>query len=144
MLFESKKSQKIAVILAMVGAVTPLSGFHKFYLRQPWWGIVYLMVSVILMPRDEILLLPYLGVAQVASFLDGIWYFWQSEQVFEQRFNGSVPELAQQGSANLYPYHVEETAQAIRQLDQLRAEGLLSEYEFEQQRRQLVEGIRKS
>jgi hypothetical protein len=38
---------------------------------------------------------------------------------------------------------VEETAEAIQRLDQLREDGLLSEYEFEQQRRQLLDRISK-
>jgi len=143
MVFVEEKSQKLAVILAMVSAVTPLSGLHKFYLGQPWWGLVYLLLSVTLTPsQGEMWFVPYFGIAQMASLLEGVWYFIQSEETFQERFNGSsVFSFGGEGSkkGNL----VGETAEAIRQLDQLREEGLLSEYEFEQQRRQLLERIRK-
>ena len=39
------------------------------------------------------------------------------------------------------PNHVSAIAEALRQLDQLRQDGLISEYEFEQKRRQLLERI---
>ncbi len=139
MWFDQHKSQKLAVLLAIVGAVTPLAGLHKFYLRQPWWGVIYLIVSVILPAEtvDEFWVFPYFGMAQVASLVEGLWYFWQSEAMFKERFGRTCE------SSRLNPHLVGETTEAIRKLDQLRAEGLLSEYEFEQQRRQLVEGIRK-
>jgi hypothetical protein len=37
--------------------------------------------------------------------------------------------------------HVESVANALRELDALREEGLISEYEFEQKRRQLIDRI---
>ena len=140
MFLAAEKSQKLAVVLAMVGAVTPLSGLHKFYLQQPRWGLVYLLLSVTFTPPllVEGWILPYFGLAQVASLLEAIWYFIQSEENFRGRFNQDTVS-----SKTVNPNLVKETAEAIRQLDQLREEGLLSEYEFEQQRRQLVERIRK-
>jgi TM2 domain-containing membrane protein YozV len=146
MLFGEEKSQKLAVILAIVGAVTPFSGLHKFYLRQPVWGMVYLFLSVTLTPfhATAIWVFPYFGIAQVASLLDGVWYFIQSEDNFKRGFNDeTVSGLKSDDGRSFHPHLVGETAQAIRQLDQLREEGLLSEYEFEQQRRQLVKAIRK-
>lgn len=147
MFFEEQKSQKFAIILAIVSAMTPLSGWHKVYLQQYWWGLVYLLVSVALTPpaMDAKWLLPYFGVAQIASLLEGVWYFLQSEEAFQQRFsreevNGTLTGNPAEGTP---PQMVSETAQAIRKLDQLREDGLLSEYEFEQQRRQLIEGIKK-
>jgi len=146
MLFGEQKSQKFAIILAVVGAMIPVAGWHKVYLEQYKWGLVYLLMSVTLTPQamDEKWLLPYFGVAQAASLLEGLWYFLQSEQRFQQRFSEEKAEasLDSQREQTTHPHLVSETAQAIRQLDQLREEGLLSEYEFEQQRRQLIEGIR--
>lgn len=142
MFFTEEKSQKLAVILAMVSAVTPVSGLHKFYLGQRWWGLVYLLVSVTLTPpHSGLWFLPSFGIAQIASLLEGIWYFLQSEEAFHGRFNGHPLSFGEKDrkQVNL----VGETVEAIRQLDQLREEGLLSEYEFEQQRRQLMERIRK-
>ena len=136
MFLGEEKSQKLAVILAVVGAIAPISGFHKFYLRQYRWGVVYLFISLTLTPPplNEMWVLSYFGVAQVASGLAAIWYFLQSEAEFQGRFSG-------ESASN--PQLVAETTEAIRKLDQLRADGLLSEYEFEQQRRQLMAKISK-
>lgn len=131
-LLSKAKNRKVAAVLALVGTVTPisglnfsLSGLHKFYLGQPRWGILYLVLSFTLIPR-------------IASAIEAIWYLLQDQEDFAQRFSpdASLP-VASVTSPN--PRQVEATAQAIRQLDQLRQEGLLSEYEFEQKRRQLLE-----
>jgi len=145
MFLAQEKSQKLVVMLAMVSAITPLSGLHKFYLGQPWWGLTYFLLSVILTPpMTEMGILSFFGLAQVASLLEGIWYFMQSEDRFQQRFNHhAISSFGSEGQQNFYPHLVEETAKAIQRLDQLREEGLLSEYEFEQQRRQLVNRINK-
>ncbi|MFP4132582.1 MAG: SHOCT domain-containing protein [Halothece sp.] len=136
MFFGEEKSQKLAVILALVGSITPIAGFHKFYLGQYRWGLVYLFISMILMPPplNDFWILSYFGVAQVASGFEAIWYFLQSETEFQGRFSGESPSN---------PQLVAETTEAIRKLDQLRADGLLSEYEFEQQRRQLMAKLSK-
>jgi TM2 domain-containing membrane protein YozV len=136
MVFGENKSQKLAVILAVGGAMTPISGFHKFYLRQYRWGVVYLLISLTLTPPPlhEMWFFSYVGVAQVASGFEAIWYFLQSEADFQGRFSGAA-------ASN--PQLVAETTEAIRKLDQLRADGLLSEYEFEQQRRQLMANLSK-
>ncbi|NBD33932.1 MAG: NINE protein [Cyanobacteria bacterium] len=145
MFLAQEKSQKVAVILAMVSAVTPISGLHKFYLRQPWWGLAYLLLSITLTPPlTEMGVLSYFGLAQVASLLEGIWYFMQSEENFQRRFNYGTPSsFSSQSQQNFHPHLVGETANAIQRLDQLREEGLLSEYEFEQQRRQLLERMKQ-
>ncbi len=142
MFLTPEKSQKLAVILAMVSGVTPLSGLHKFYLGQPWWGLVYLFLSLTLTPLEsEVWFLPYFGIAQTASLLEAVWYFIQSEDNFQTRFNqNSMSSFGDRETQKVRL--VGETVAAIRQLDQLREEGLLSEYEFEQQRRQLMERIR--
>ncbi|AFZ42496.1 hypothetical protein PCC7418_0259 [Halothece sp. PCC 7418] len=145
MFLAQEKSQKLAVILAMVSAVTPLSGLHKFYLGQLWWGLAYLFLSITLTPPiTEMGILSYFGIAQVASLLEGIWYFMQPEESFQQRFNSHpISHLANPSQAKFNPKLVGETAEAIQRLDQLRENGLLSEYEFEQQRRQLLDRIKK-
>ncbi|MEQ8964055.1 MAG: NINE protein, partial [Coleofasciculus sp. C2-GNP5-27] len=39
------KSRKVASLLAFSGVVIPIAGLHKFYLGQPWWGVLYLLLS---------------------------------------------------------------------------------------------------
>ena len=146
------KSRKLAVILALAGTVT-VPGLHKFYLGQPGWGLIYLLFF-------------WTTIPQIASAIEGVWYLSQDRNEFDQNFNADLlPELSQanevasarwgviiqalrqyllpkNGESQIEkadPARVGAIAQALRQLDSLRQEGLISEYEFEQQRRQLLE-----
>lgn len=130
--FNQPRDRKIASLLALAGAVSPVTGLHKFYLRQPVWGVVYLLLSWTPIPR-------------VASGIEAVWYLFQDGHEFDQRFNQGLPLAAQtSGVATpppIDPEHVGAIAEALRKLDELRTEGLLSEYEFEQKRRQLLDKI---
>lgn len=125
------KDRKVAAILAFSGILLP--GLHKFYLGQPRWGIAYLLLS-------------WTPIPKVASALEGLWYLFQEREEFEQHFNaGTSRELAPVGQdavkATKATVDVSSVAEALRQVEQLRQEGLISEGEFEQKRRQLVERI---
>jgi TM2 domain-containing membrane protein YozV len=125
------KSRKIAAILAFTGTVSPISGFHKFYLGQPVWGILYL-------------LLWWTHIPQVASAIEGVWYLLQDPDEFDRNFNLAVMPAASSvptQPAGVDPAQVGAIADALRQLDSLRQDGLMSEYEFEQKRRQLLDRI---
>lgn len=125
------KSRKIAALLAFSGTVIPISGFHKFYLGQPLWGIVYLVLGWTYIP-------------QVASAIEGVWYLAQDRDEFDRNFNQGVIPAASSvttHSAGIDPAQVGAIADSLRQLDSLRQEGLMSEYEFEQKRRQLLDRI---
>lgn len=124
------KNKKVAILLALSGIVLPISGLHKFYLGQPWWGTLYLLLSWTPIPR-------------VASAIEGLWYVVQQPTEFDQNFN-----LGQATTVDVSPLaptpdptRVEAIAQSLRHLDQLREDGLMSEYEFEQKRRQLLDQI---
>lgn len=118
------KSQKLATILAFAGTVT-IPGLHKFYVRQNGWGVVYLLFW-------------WTTIPSIASAIEGVWYLSQDREEFDQNFNvGLLPESFQTIPTD--PDRVSAIAQALRQLDSLRQEGLISEYEFEQKRRQLLE-----
>lgn len=131
-LLSKPRDRKIASLLALAGAVSPISGLHKFYLRQPVWGVLYLLLSWTPIPR-------------VASGIEAIWYLFQDGHEFDQRFNQELPMSPTTGSASVPnavdPDQVTAVADALRKLDQLRADGLISEYEFEQKRRQLLDRI---
>ena len=125
------KSRKIAALLAFSGTVIPISGFHKFYLGQPLWGIVYLVLGWTYIP-------------QVASAIEGVWYLAQDRDEFDRNFNqGVIPAASSVTTqlAGIDPAQVGAIADSLRQLDSLRQEGLMSEYEFEQKRRQLLDRI---
>jgi TM2 domain-containing membrane protein YozV len=135
------KDRKVAAVLAFAGAIPipilngTISGLHKFYLGQPRWGVVYLLLGLTPIPT-------------VASLIEGAWYLFQDSDEFEQNFNArSISPSAPKPSAprptatNVTPIQVGTIAEALRQLDQLRQDGLVSEYEFEQKRRQLLDRI---
>ena len=149
----SAHRRKIAAALAFSGAIAPFptAWIHKFYLGQYLWGIVYLVLAPTLLPR-------------VACCLEGLWYLSQSDESFASRFpkagNILLPVAADQSSdasqtaavpkttavsSATSAERISQTASqvviALRELDQLRREGLITEYEFEQKRRKLLDQV---
>lgn len=124
------KNRKVAALLAFAGTVAPIAGFHKFYLGQPLWGVLYVLLSFTPIPR-------------VASALDGALYLVQNSDEFDQNFNAGVSSdtVVSTRSPAIDPDQVNAVADAVRQLDRLRQDGLISEYEFEQKRRQLLDRL---
>ncbi|MDD1414174.1 NINE protein [Dolichospermum sp. ST_con] len=119
-----RKSRAIAAVLAFSG-ILPISGLHKFYLGQPLWGIVYVLLS-------------WTPIPKVASAIEGVWYLTQEEETFDRHFN--LGESATKASPPV-GNQVESVANALRELEALRQDGLISEYEFEQKRRQMLDQI---
>jgi TM2 domain-containing membrane protein YozV len=117
-----RKSRSIAAILAFSGTLT-ISGLHKFYLGQPLWGLLYVLLS-------------WTPIPKVASAIEGVWYLAQDEEAFDRNFN-----LGKSAVKNFQPAsnQIAVMAEALRSLDTLRQDGLISEYEFEQKRRQLLD-----
>ncbi len=116
-----------AIALAVVSAVVPwpVAGLHKFYLGQPVWGGVYWLLWNTPIPR-------------IACAIDAVWYFVQGEEEFNRQFNGGEGNWNQQSGLIQASNQVLNMAEAMRELEQLRLDGLLTEYEFEQKRRQLL------
>ncbi|OBQ36988.1 MAG: hypothetical protein AN487_11500 [Anabaena sp. CRKS33] len=123
-MFIKEKNRIIAAILAFSGTIT-IPGLHKFYLGQPLWGIVYVLLS-------------WTPIPKVASAIEWVWYLTQDQETFDRHFNlaKSQGQVTPSGSNQ-----VESVANALRELDALRQEGLISEYEFEQKRRQMLDQI---
>lgn len=124
------RDRKVACLLALAGMIAPIAGFHKFYLKQPIWGTLYLMLSWTPIPR-------------VACGIEAVWYLFQDASEFDLRFNSEAPSLSTvtTPSSKVDPTKISAIADAVRQLDQLRTDGLISEYEFEQKRRKLLDHI---
>ena len=120
------KSRKIAAVLALTGTISPIAGWHKFYLGQPIWGVVYLLLSWTPIPR-------------AASAIEGVWYLLQNETEFDANFNQDKPNYSPPIAAA--SNNITTISEALRQLDGLRSDGLISEYEFEQKRRQMLDKI---
>ena len=118
---QSPKQWKIAAALAFAGALSPLpipiSGLHKFYLRQPVWGGIYLLLG-------------WTGIPRIACAVEGVWFLSRS-----QRAVTSVDTAYESVAAS---EQTQAIANALRELEKLRQEGLISEQEFEQNRRTLL------
>jgi len=123
----AQRNRRTAVILAWLGVLVP--GLHKFYLGQHKWGIAYLLLGFAH------------PISRVACAVEGVILLTESPDDFAQRWSssGSTAEEVTVGSATLDPAQVSALGVALRELDALRQEGLISELEFEQKRRQLLE-----
>jgi TM2 domain-containing membrane protein YozV len=117
------KNRQVAIILAFAGVVIPVAGFHKFYLGQPLWGMVYLLLS-------------WTPIPHIASAIEAVWYLTQDSGYFADNFN-PINSLSLPLPTATQP--MMSMAESIRELDKLREDGLISEYEFEQKRRQWLE-----
>jgi TM2 domain-containing membrane protein YozV len=121
------RRRRTAVALAWLGALTPspipLSGLHKFYLNQPVWGVVYLLLGWTQIPR-------------VACAIEGVWLLTRPLESFEM--GGSTAAMP---PLTIDVAQVNALGVALRELDTLRQEGLISELEFEQKRRQLLDQV---
>ncbi len=120
------RNRRTAILLAFAGIIVP--GLHKFYLGQRGWGIAYLLFF-------------WSGIPKIASLFEGIWFLVQGQGAFDTAFNGATPLPSQNPAPLIDPAQVGAIADALRQLDTLRQEGLISEYEFEQKRRRLLDQI---
>ncbi|WP_373478562.1 NINE protein [Geminocystis sp.] len=118
------KNRILTIILAFVGTVTPVVGLHKFYLKQPLWGVIYFLLSW------------QSPIARIACAIDMVLYLVQDVEKFNLRFNSN--DITETENIITNPQQVAEIGTALRELEKLRQEGLISEYEFEQKRRQLL------
>ena len=119
------KNRQVAIILAFAGMTIPVAGFHKFYLGQPVWGIVYLLLS-------------WTPIPHIASAIEAVWYLTQDSTHFDSNFNSVAAHIS---TPTIVSPPMTTVAQSIRELDTLRADGLISEYEFEQKRRQWLDRV---
>ena len=121
--FQHHKNRRVAIALALLGTIFPIGGLHKLYLGQPLWGAIYLLLWATPIPR-------------IASAIDAVWYLVQDLEQFEMQFNGQSDRFYFNNTPQ-----VSGIADALRELDSLREDGLMTEYEFEQKRRQLLDRI---
>ncbi|NER80746.1 MAG: hypothetical protein F6K42_14480 [Leptolyngbya sp. SIO1D8] len=125
----SSKQWAIAAALAFTGALDPLPvpliGLHKVYLGQPLWGGVYLLLWWTQIPR-------------IACAIEGVWYILRCWQI---DLFGLVKTHSSQSDGVMASQQTHAIATALRELEQLRQEGLISEYEFEQNRRNLLDKL---
>jgi TM2 domain-containing membrane protein YozV len=119
------KNRQLAIVLAVASMTIPVAGFHKFYLGQPIWGVVYLLLS-------------WTPIPHIASAIEAVWYLTQDSNQFEANFNSLMPNTS---SPMLVAQTMTTISESIRELDKLRADGLISEYEFEQKRRQWLDRV---
>lgn len=160
----SAYTRKIAIALAFAGALPtplPLVWLHKFYLGQYLWGIVYLVLAPTLLPQVACCLegIWYLSQSD-DSFVEKFppSQNARSAVAFDPtRAHASVGKSmavsldsqAVSGETIKVDSHAiatsshpaSQVANTLRELDQLRQEGLITEYEFEQKRRKLLDQV---
>jgi DNA uptake protein ComE-like DNA-binding protein/TM2 domain-containing membrane protein YozV len=133
------KNRKVAAGLALAGALT-LPGMHRFYLGQSRWGLAYLALAW------------GTPLSRIASAIEALWYLSLDEAEFDRAFGDGTGPLAQPlgtGIASAQPAtHTQANADAalamaaaLRELERLRQDGLLTNTEFEQQRQQLSSDV---
>lgn len=122
--YQQPKKRIVTIILALVGSVTPVVGLHKLYLGQPLWGLIYFILSW------------ESPMARIACAIDAVLYLLQEQNYFDARFNSELVSFPESQGVNAK--QITEVAEAIRELEKLRQEGLISDNEFEQKRRQLL------
>jgi len=127
-LLKSPRQQKMAIILALLTIILPLpiAGLQKFYLGQYVWGMIYLLLWNTPIPR-------------IASAIDVVWYFLQDAKSFDLYYNSKLFQTIP--TAQMKVEHIEAITLALEKLEQFRQQGLISELEFEEKRRQLLERI---
>ncbi len=128
----SEKNKRITAALALLGALqptpVPLAGIHKFYLGQYSWGVIYLLLGATQLPR-------------IACAAEGLWCLAgpRLQQLWAKIDGSFSPAGAAVDTAAFAGETVNAVASSLREIEQLRQEGLISEYEFEQKRRSLLE-----
>ncbi|OUC14822.1 MAG: hypothetical protein B0A82_10920 [Alkalinema sp. CACIAM 70d] len=140
-MIQTLKNRKIAAVLAFTGAAplalpgmthsVHLVGLHKLYLGQYGWFVIYLLLG-------------FTPIPWIAGVLEGIWYLVQEPEEFDWNFNQGIAttEISLQAPLrNPKADRLLDVTDAVRELDQLRQDGLISEYEFEQKRRKLLDRI---
>lgn len=120
----------IAAVLALTGVLNPgpfpLTGLHKFYAGQPLWGGIYLILG-------------WTHISRIACAIDGLWYLLQ---YYQEEPSPPLPlvRISTQ-TAVMASQQTQAIAIALRELEKLRQEGLISEDEFEQKRRNLLDKL---
>ena len=127
------KNRGITAFFAFLGAIQPtplpFAGIHKLYLGQYGWGLVYLLLAATPLPR-------------IACLAEGIWYLTGPQvQTLWAKLGGQLGGSLNQPTTASVDETVEGIANSLREIEHLRQEGLMSDYEFEQKRRSLLEQI---
>jgi TM2 domain-containing membrane protein YozV len=126
----AQRSRRTAVILAWLGVIFP--GLHKFYLGQPVWGCFYLLLGFS----------PWAKVPRVSCALEAVLLQSQSEEAVDGRWGKVLkPNPGSPSIASIDLTQINTLGAALRELDTLRQDGLISELEFEQKRRLLLDQV---
>ncbi len=128
-----RKDKNTAAILAFA-----LGGFgaHRFYLGQPGWGLVYIIFAWTFIPS-------------LVAFFEFLNLLFMDPDEFDRRYNGGHTLAAPITVAMLPPgvggtgghRPVEDVAEQIQKLHELRVAGLLTDEEFERQKAKILDAM---
>ncbi|MEM9088626.1 MAG: SHOCT domain-containing protein [Cyanobacteria bacterium P01_F01_bin.53] len=158
-------------LTAALPPLTPLLAWsHKFYLGQYLWGVVYLVLAATSLSKvvwiacalegfwyitqsDDSFMRRFPAAGSALSAVTELAKVEDNEdertspQLLGQQLNHQLRQLADKLTKSPDEKKAEaaqaatQVATALRDLDQLRQDGLMTEYEFEQKRRKLLEQI---
>lgn len=105
------------VVAGLMGIFLGSFGVHKFYLGKIGQGILHLVFC-------------WTGISGLIGFIEGIIYLAQSEESFNQRYNGGVPKGGSSGAIS-----------DLVRLKDLMDRGVITPSEYEERREKLVQRI---
>jgi len=114
------RNRAIAIGLALTGILVP--GVHKFYLRQPLWGVFYLLLGILFSPIT--VEHGSLGaIARIACVIEAVWYLFQGYKFSTYATwwirQAITRAIADQSRTIRLPVHLYETISRIKKTTKL-------------------------
>ena len=94
-------------------------GFHKFYLGQTAWGLLYLLFC-------------WTGIPALAAFVEFIMFLMMSDEDFNRKYNG----VSGGSTAS-----VKDSTSALGDLKKLYDDGVITVEEYEEKRKKMLKNI---
>jgi TM2 domain-containing membrane protein YozV len=135
-LVTNRKEKPALGLLCLAGVVLP--GFQRFYLGQKITGWVFIVIGLFGLP-----FLPFPWYLKLLSYLlrvlclaEGLWVFSLDNQDFDTRFNPEDARLEWTSTVKK-----QKPMDPEQQLESMRRQGLLTESEYQQKRKDLLAKI---
>lgn len=74
MMSDGATQPKARTTAAVLAILLGTFGCHRFYLGQPEWGLIYLLLC-------------WTGVPTVVGWVEGAWWLWMGDDAFARKFH---------------------------------------------------------
>ncbi len=135
-LVTTRKEKPALGLLCLAGVLLP--GFQRFYLGQKTSGWVFIVIGLFGLP-----FLPFPWYLKLLSYLlrvlclaEGLWVLSMTNQDFDARFNPEFARLEWTSTVKK-----QKPLDPEQQLESMRRQGLLTESEYQQKRKDLLAKI---